>query len=73
VVVIRDKTTGQARGFGFVELAEGEDLQRALAGLNGQTLQGRTLTVNGAGLQRTGYSQQRGGGGRDRSDRRGDY
>ena len=44
-VVIRDKLTGQARGFGFVELAEGEDLQRAVAGLNGQALEGRTLTV----------------------------
>jgi len=47
-VVIRDKLTGQARGFGFVELAEGEDLQRAVAGLNGQALEGRTLTVNEA-------------------------
>jgi len=28
-VLIRGKMTGQARGFGFVELAEGEDLQRA--------------------------------------------
>ena len=66
-VVIHDKMTGQARGFGFVELAEGEDLQRAVAGLNGQSLEGRTLTVNEARPQRTGYSGQRGGGGRDRS------
>lgn len=29
-MVIRDKLTGQARGFGFVELGEGEDLQRAV-------------------------------------------
>ncbi len=72
-VVIRDKLTGQARGFGFVELAEGEDLQRAVAGLNGQALQGRTLTVNEARPPRTGYSEQPGGGGRDRSDRRRDY
>ena len=47
-VVIRDKTTGQSRGFGFIELAEGEDLERAIAGLNGQSLQGRRLTVNEA-------------------------
>jgi len=47
-VVIHDKTTGQSRGFGFVELAEGEDFNRAIAGLNGQTLEGRRLTVNEA-------------------------
>ena len=72
-LVIRDKVTGQPRGFGFVELAEGEDLQRAIGSLNGQALEGRTLTVNEARPQRTGFSGQRGGGGRDRSDRRRDY
>src|SRR5439155_20178170 len=56
-VVIRDKLTGQARGFGFVELAEGEDLQRAVAGLKGQALEGRTLTVNEARPQRAGCWQ----------------
>ena len=60
-VVIRDKTTGQSRGFGFIELAEGEDMERAIAGLNGQTLQGRRLTVNEARPPRTDF----GGGGGD--------
>jgi cold-inducible RNA-binding protein len=72
-VVIRDKLTGQARGFGFVELAEGEDMARAVAGLNGKSLEGRTLTVNEARPMRTGFSGGRDGGGRDRSDRRRDY
>ena len=74
-VVVRDKMTGQARGFGFVELAEGEDLQRAIRGLNGQALEGRPLTVNEARPQRTGFSGQRGGGGGDRGrfNRRRDY
>ena len=72
-LVIRDKMTGQPRGFGFVELAEGQDLQRAIGSLNGQALEGRSLTVNEARPQRTGFSGQRGGGGRDRSDRRRDY
>lgn len=63
-VVIRDKLTGTPRGFGFVELGEGEDLQRAIAGLNGQTLDGRTLTVNEAQPQRTGFGRSHGGGGR---------
>jgi cold-inducible RNA-binding protein len=73
-VVIRDKMSGQPRGFGFVELAEGEDMQRAIGSLNGQPLEGRALTVNEARPQRTGFSGQRGGGGgRDRDFRRRDY
>lgn len=70
-VVIRDKLTGTPRGFGFVELAEGEDLQRAITGLNGQTLEGRTLTVNEAQPQRTGFGRSQGGGGRGSSGRSG--
>lgn len=70
-VVIRDKMTGQSRGFGFIELAEGEDFQRAIEGLNGQSLEGRRLTVNEARPQRTNSSREQGGGGhRGRSDRR---
>lgn len=72
-LVIRDKMTGQPRGFGFVELAEGQDLQRAIGSLNGQALDGRTLTVNEARPQRTGFSGGRRDGGRGRSDRRRDY
>lgn len=74
-VVIRDKLTGEPRGFGFVELAEGEDLQRAINGLNGQPLEGRRLTVNEARPQRTGFSRPSGGGGahRGRFHRRRDY
>jgi RNA recognition motif-containing protein len=64
-IVMRDKLTGTPRGFGFVELAEGEDLQRVIAGLNGKTLDGRTLTVNEAQPQRTGFGRPQGGGGRD--------
>jgi RNA recognition motif-containing protein len=62
-VVIRDKMTAQSRGFGFVELAEGEDSSRAIAGLNGQELDGRKLTVNEARPMRTdsGGGGQRGG------------
>ena len=56
-VVIRDKMTGTPRGFGFVELGEGEDIQRAIAGLNGQSLEGRPLTVNEARPQRTDFSR----------------
>jgi RNA recognition motif-containing protein len=75
--VIRDKMTGESRGFGFVELADEEDMQRAIQGLNGQTLEGRPLTVNEARPQRTGFSggPHRGGGqrGGGRYGRKSDY
>jgi cold-inducible RNA-binding protein len=60
-VVIRDKMTGETRGFGFVELAEGEDLQRAIRGLNGQSMEGRSLTVSEARPQRETPSGSRSG------------
>src|ERR1019366_9182918 len=61
-VVIRDKITGQSRGFGFIELAEGEDMERAVAGLNGQSLQGRGLTVNEARPPRNDFGGEGGAG-----------
>lgn len=64
VVVIRDRITGQARGFGFVELADGEDAERAIAGLNGQSLKGRRLTVNEARPPRNDFGGGGGGGNR---------
>ena len=62
-VVIRDKMTGESRGFGFVELSTGDDLQRAIESLNGKALEGRNLTVNEARPQRTdsGGGRSRGG------------
>jgi len=75
--VIRDKMTGESRGFGFVELADEEDMQRAIQGLNGQALEGRPLTVNEARPQRAGFGggggQHRGGGGGGRFGRKRDY
>ena len=55
-----DRDTGRPRGFGFVEMDDG-DAEKAIDALNGQTFQGRPLTVNEARPRREG-----GGGGRDR-------
>src|ERR1043166_4042856 len=46
--VITDKFTGQSRGFGFVEMASGNEAQAAISSLNGTQYEGRTLTVNEA-------------------------
>jgi RNA recognition motif-containing protein len=46
--VIYDRTTGKSRGFGFVALTDGQDLQAAINVLNGQRMDGRILTVNEA-------------------------
>lgn len=46
--IIRDRSTGQSRGFGFVVLNEEWKLKEAIGSLNGQRMAGRVLTVNEA-------------------------
>jgi len=46
--VITDRETGRSRGFGFVEMATQEAADAAIAGLDGQQLDGRTIRVNEA-------------------------
>ena len=65
--VITDRYTGQSRGFGFVEMSTGEEAQKAIAGLNGSNMGGRTLVVNEARPQeKRPYGGGGGGGGGDR-------
>ncbi len=61
VKLVRDMDTGQPRGFAFVELEAGADIQKAITDLNGQALGGRPLVINEARPQRTGGRE---GGGR---------
>jgi RNA recognition motif-containing protein len=65
VSVMRDRMTGRARGFAFVEMASEEDAQKAITQLNGHQLGGRALTVNEARPQeaRPGGGGYGGGGG----------
>ncbi|MCX6563906.1 MAG: RNA-binding protein [Candidatus Aminicenantes bacterium] len=46
--IIKEKYTGESRGFGFVEMPNKEEADKALAELNGKDLKGRNLTVNEA-------------------------
>ncbi len=48
VNIIKDKYTGQPRGFGFVEMTSVSQGQAAIAGLNGKALKAQTLNVNAA-------------------------
>ena len=48
VSLITDRQTGRPRGFGFVEMADSGSAQAAIAAINGQEVDGRTLTVNEA-------------------------
>jgi RNA recognition motif-containing protein len=46
--VITDRETGRSKGFGFVEMPDGTAARTAIAKLQGQEMEGRTLTVNEA-------------------------
>ena len=63
VSIMTDRETGRSRGFGFVEMTNAEEAERAIAALNGSQLGGRTLNVNEA---RPKPERSSGGGGRDR-------
>ena len=67
--IIRDRSTGQSRGFGFVVLNEQWKLKDAINALNGQRMGGRVLTVNEA-LPQTPRSDGRGQRPSDTRDRR---
>jgi RNA recognition motif-containing protein len=67
VSIMTDRETGRSRGFGFVEMANAEDGEKAIAALNGTQVGGRTLNVNEARPK----VERGGGGGRDRGGRGG--
>jgi len=70
--VITDQATGRSRGFGFVEMENDAEAQKAIEALNGKEFHGRALTVNEAkpreprGGGRGGYGGSRGGTDRGR-------
>ena len=48
VKIIRDRFSGESKGFGFVEMASDDDAKKAIAELNGKDVDGRALRVNEA-------------------------
>jgi RNA recognition motif-containing protein len=64
--VIKDKFSGESRGFGFVEMPSQDEAKSAIEGLNGNDLKGQSLTVNEARprSERRGGRGGYGGGGR---------
>ena len=65
VNVIKDRVTGEPRGFAFVEMPAKAEAQSAIDGLNGKDLKGRSLNVNEARPQ-----PERGRGGQKRGSPR---
>jgi RNA recognition motif-containing protein len=61
VKLIIDRETGRSKGFGFVEMSDDESAQKAIAGLNGAEVKGRSIAVSQAEEKKPG--DRRGGGG----------
>ncbi|MES2545518.1 MAG: RNA-binding protein [Bacteroidota bacterium] len=66
VKIITDKFTGRSKGFGFVEMANDDEAQKAIDELNGATVQGRAIVVNKSEPkpegERRSFNNNRGGG-----------
>lgn len=63
VNIIRDKFSGQSRGFGFVEMTSPEDAEKAIQMFNGHSMENREIVVNEARPQAPRPPRPGGGGG----------
>ena len=66
VSIVTDRDTGQPKGFGFVEMTNDAEAEKAITELNGTELNGRALTINEA---RPKTERSGGGGGGRRNNR----
>jgi RNA recognition motif-containing protein len=72
--IIKDKVTGQSKGFGFLEMPERSEAEAAINSLNGRDLMGRKINVNEARPRENrgggpGHSRSQGYGGGNGGDR----
>jgi cold-inducible RNA-binding protein len=65
--VMMERDTGRSKGFGFVEMGSDAEAQAAIEGMNGQSLGGRSITVNEARPMEPRPPRSGGYGGGDRS------
>ena len=63
VSIVTDRDSGQPRGFGFVEMTNNAEGDRAIGAINGRDVGGRALNVNEAKPKTEGGSRGFGGGG----------
>lgn len=70
--IVRDKYSGQPRGFGFIEMPERSEAQAAIENLNGKELLGRSINVSEA-RPRTDRGGRPGGGQGGRKGRPGGH
>ena len=73
VNIIKDKFSGESRGFAFVEMASDEEAQEAMTKLNGFEINGRGMSVNEARPRSENRGGGGGGGGFKRRNRGGGY
>lgn len=71
VKIITDKFTGRSKGFGFVEMPNDEEAQKAIDELNGATVQGRAIVVNKSEPKPEGERRSFGGNSRGGDSRGG--
>ena len=69
--IIKDRFTGESRGFGFVDMPSKSEAQTAITDMNGKDLKGRTINVNEARPRTEGRRGGGGGGGFGGGGRRG--
>jgi RNA recognition motif-containing protein len=63
VKIIMDRESGRSKGFGFVEMSDDEAAQKAISGLNGSEISGRSIAVSQAEDKKPGDRRSGGGGG----------
>jgi RNA recognition motif-containing protein len=65
--IIKDRYSGQSRGFGFIDMPSKEEAEAAIAGMNGKEFMGRVVKVNEARPRSDRRGSKKRGGGKRRS------